>query len=114
MGDEALPEPWPGHAVGIWAAEPDWCAYASQIGSHDPAPIALTETEFLGLENSCTITEVRGTGVGFSWAIDMVCQSEGSTYDDQMLVLLAGADELYIYRGFAPVRFNRCTNEVTK
>lgn len=108
LGDEALPEPWPGNAVGIWAAEPDWCQFATQIGSHDPAPIELTETEFLGLENSCAITEAHGTGIAHSWALRLVCQSEGDSYDDEMMVLMAGPDELYIYRGFAPVRFTRC------
>lgn len=112
--DEAPVENWPGNAVGIWAAEPEWCAFAAQIGTHDPAPVALSETEFLGLENSCTITRATPTGVAQSWALDLQCQSEGDYYDGQMLVFMAGADTLYIYDGFAPTRFERCAIRGTK
>ena len=57
--------------VGIWAADTDWCLNPS--GDH--RPVQLTETRFSGYENSCEITEVTPTDVG--WTATFTCAAEG-------------------------------------
>jgi len=97
--------PW----VGIWAAEPDWCQYADRIGSHNPAPIEITETELNGLENFCAITGVKGNDDYRYWELSMMCSAEGSTYDETALLMLDGEDTLWRWYGVGdPARFTRC------
>lgn len=94
---------------GIWAYQSEWCAFADKIGSHNPAPIRLSATQFDGYENSCTITQSIQAGDQRAWILDMVCQSEGSTYDEQILVMLADDDTLWQFHGAgAPTQFTRC------
>lgn len=65
--------------VGVWAADPDWCDITP--GSGDPAPIALTEGEFVGYENRCRIGDYReGTEGGYQVAL--VCEAEGVEYSE--------------------------------
>ena len=109
--DEALPIPVDENApwVGKWAADPDWCAFADRIGSHTPAPVALTPTEFLGYENSCTITRVVQPGYMHAWLIRLDCQSEGSRYEDEMLVAVTRDGRLWWFDGASqPTPFVRC------
>lgn len=96
---------------GIWSYDPAWCAVAGQIGEASPAPIAISETEFLGYELSCAIDEARVLdGVGAAH-LRMTCQSEGETYADERLVMRVdqGAKSVWIWFGAdEPLLFQRC------
>lgn len=97
--------PW----EGIWAAEPEWCAHAAEIGSRTPAPVRLTADIFEGYENSCDVSDARRIGQTRAWLIGLACQSEGSLYDDRMLVIMEGQDVMWQqYQGLEPIRFQRC------
>lgn len=103
LADEA--KPW----IGVWTAEPEWCAHADRIGSHNPAPVQLTADEFLGYENSCAIRRLERVGALDAWQMELECQSEGSVYDDYALLLTEGRDVLWWFQGVGePVRFTRC------
>ncbi len=94
---------------GIWTAAPDWCRYADQIGSHDPAPIEITGTEIHGLENFCKITSRTGREGWNWWALDLSCAAEGEEYEDGTVLMLE--DESTLWRWFGggePIRFTRC------
>jgi hypothetical protein len=95
--------------VGKWAAEPEWCQWADRIGSRNPAPIEITETEVNGFENSCQITSVGTVFENDSWKMTLNCSSGGDTYEDWRLLMLGQPDVLWLwYRAGAPVRFTRC------
>ncbi len=101
----AAPPDW----AGIWAAEPAWCQWADRVGSHDPAPIELTETEVNGLENFCEIRGVNRIGFDRAWVLDLACSSEGDEYDDRTLLMLETPDILWRWYGAGePVRYTRC------
>lgn len=75
-GEEVAPQTPPAAPVyyGVWAAEVDCCDNAP--GSSESAPIAFTETEFVGYENRCHIGEAQeGTDGGYQLAL--VCTAEG-------------------------------------
>ena len=101
-------EPW----EGIWAAEKDWCQYADDIGSHDPAPIRITSSGIFGLENSCDISGVKRIDQLKAWVIDMACSGEGQQYDDRELFLITRDALLlrYTMDGFA-IQMHRCTDD---
>ena len=100
-----MAEPW----QGIWTADPAWCANADRIGSVTPAPIALTETEFLGYENSCDLTGVEKVTEN-GWVLEMTCMSEGDTYDERRIVMVAGDDMFMWFGREKPVHFTRCAS----
>lgn len=96
--------------IGDWAGEPEWCEFADRIGSHTPAPIRFTAEEMIGYENSCGIVEVNDIGVGRGWAFELSCYSEGSSYEENWLLLLENTDIAWIWRGGGPpLSFTRCT-----
>jgi len=73
--------------VGVWSADPEWCASAP--GSADPGPVAFTEGEFIGFENICRIGyAAEGTDGG--WRLEMICESEGIEYTDVVEVDVDG------------------------
>ncbi len=95
--------------TGIWTSDPEWCQYAELIGGHDPAPIRITETEMTGLENSCSITEVRGNEQKQYWELTLSCSGEGEQYEDTALLMLDGENTLWQwFGGGAPFKFMRC------
>jgi len=95
--------------VGIWTAEPEWCQWAHLVGSHNPAPIQITQTEVNGLENFCDVKSVDEIQPGGAWTLALDCSSEGDTYSDQTLLMLEDNDTLWRWFGAgAPVRFTRC------
>jgi len=100
-------EPW----EGIWAAEKDWCQYADDIGSHDPAPVKITPSRLSGLETACDITRVKRIDQLQAWIIDMACSGEGQQYDDRELFLITRDALLlrYTMDGFA-IQMHRCTD----
>lgn len=84
--------------VGVWAAEQEWCEIAP--GSGDPAPIAITENEFIGYENRCAIAQIEeGTEAG--WRVTMTCQAEGVETTEIMELDIDG-DKLRLRRGDNP------------
>lgn len=94
---------------GNWAAEPSWCAMVDQIGSVTPAPIALTATEVVGYENSCSITSVRDMPKVAATQLTLRCQSEGSSFVEDRLVMAGENSSLWMWFGYGdPIRFHRC------
>ncbi len=96
---------------GIWAAEPQWCVAADRIGSVTPAPIAITEDEMLGYENSCEISDVQELVDVGAVRFRVTCQSEGETSVEGRLVMRAdtGASAIWMWFGVGdPIRFQRC------
>jgi hypothetical protein len=107
--DDALAvEPW----EGIWAAEKDWCRYAAEIGSHDPAPVRITSSKIQGLENTCDVTDVTKISKLQVWIIDMACSGEGERYDDGEVFLITSDDLLLRYTrdGYA-IKMHRCSSD---
>ena len=111
----ALLAPGTGHAQdwwqGIWAFDPEWCAVADRIGSVTPAPIAITETEWLGYENRCLIAQTTALDGAAAVHLQLRCQSEGNTYDEERLLMRTDETGLAIWIWFGssdPVLFLRC------
>lgn len=97
---------------GIWAAEPDWCAFADRIGSHDPAPVRITATEIAGLENTCHITAIEARPDENLWHLTLACEGEGQTYDERTTLMLGDENTLWRWYGAGePLRFTRCTED---
>jgi hypothetical protein len=96
---------------GNWAFDPTWCAQADKIGSVTPAPIAITQDEVVGYENTCSITRATSMdGVG-AMHLQLRCQSEGDTYDEERLLMRTDETGLAIWIWFGssdPVLFQRC------
>ncbi len=94
---------------GIWAADAAWCAMSDQIGNVTPAPIALTETEIVGYENSCTISDVIDMPKVAATRLTLRCQSEGSSFVEDRLVMAGDKSSLWMWFGYGePMRFHRC------
>ena len=90
--------------VGLWSADPSWCALAP--GSTDAAPIVITEGEFIGYENRCRFG-LAEEGTEGGWRLELVCEAEGVEYvetvdldvDGETLRLSReGADEIALTR----------------
>lgn len=96
--------------TGIWTSDPEWCQFSDQIYEHDPAPTRITETEVSGLENSCTITNVRGNASQQYWELTLWCSGEGEDYyEDKTLLMMDGKDTLWRwFGGNSPFKFTRC------
>ena len=96
---------------GIWAAEAEWCAAAGQIGAVTPAPIAITDSDVLGYENTCDIRDVQEMDSAGAVHLRLSCQSEGSTFDEDRLVMRTDETGLAIWVWFGagePILFQRC------
>lgn len=109
-GDEVEPmeEPAAPYYVGVWAVDPAICAIAP--GSGDPAPIAITEGEFIGYENRCRIGAAE-EGTEGGWRLSLVCLAEGVEYVETVDVDIDG-DMLRLKREDAPeTAFVRCGEE---
>jgi hypothetical protein len=103
-------EPW----EGIWSAEKDWCQYADEIGSHDPAPVKITSSQFLGLENACDVTRVTKIDKLQAWVIDMACSGEGTSYDHREIFFITSDDMLLRYTMDRHViEMHRCPQDYT-
>lgn len=94
---------------GAFAWDKAWCANASRIGRVTPAPVAITAREFLGYENSCRIVATRQWPSVGAVHLSLQCQSEGSVNDEDMMVIRAGGDAVWIkWSGTEPERYHRC------
>jgi hypothetical protein len=94
---------------GAFAWDAAWCVNAERIGSVTPAPVAITAEEFLGYENSCRILRHEEWEAVGAVRLALECQSEGDMYDEDMMVIRAGADAVWIkWAGSEPERFHRC------
>ncbi|MEH6775766.1 MAG: hypothetical protein V7668_17715 [Cereibacter changlensis] len=99
------PAPW----VGIWAADPEWCAFADSIGEQETTPIRITEAEFQGYENRCEITATHPLQVLPGAELVMRCEAEGEVMEDTRLVIAdAPGSLLMLAGGGEPVRLTRC------
>jgi len=98
-------EPW----EGIWAAAPEWCAYADQIGTHDPAPVLLTSTEVRGLETSCRVVNVQPDYEFSYYIVTSECSGEGMTWAQVDVLMLGEVGVMWRWMGGGePVRLTRC------
>lgn len=99
--DDGAGAPW----LGVWAADPSWCALTP--GAGDPAPIAFAADEFIGFENRCTIASVEALEDGAA-RLELLCLGEGVEYQEYMDVA-AVEGGLSVKRGEGPaVAFARC------
>jgi hypothetical protein len=95
--------------IGVWTAKPSWCAFRSQIGDHDPAPIRITATEIVGLENTCRITGTKPL-MKSAWTLFEQCDGGGEgKYKAQDLFMVDHHGVLYRFSddGFM-IRMTRC------
>ena len=93
--------------VGVWAADPAICGLLP--GSADPAPIAISESEFIGYENYCRIAYVDETGP-MMWNIERICEAEGVEYTEIMGLEIVNGDLLLKSPDAdAPAEFIRCS-----
>lgn len=104
--DEAGTRPGMGAAsfVGVWTADPAWCANTSGA----ERPIRITPTRFEGYENSCLIESVdEGAG---GWTVHLRCEAEGQVVRER--VNASVADDVltldYPDRGGDAVKLTRC------
>jgi hypothetical protein len=96
---------------GNWTADPAWCAQAHNIGSVTPAPIGITQSQVIGYENSCAITRATPMDGIAAMHLQLRCQSEGNTYDEERLLMRTDETGLAIWIWFGssdPVLFQRC------
>ena len=95
--------------IGIWTAEPSWCEFKGEIGEHDPAPIRITETEIVGLENICRITSVKPLPTKGAWTVFERCEGDGGKYQAKEIFLLDRDGALHRFgdNGFM-IRMTRC------
>ncbi|MCF6234159.1 MAG: hypothetical protein L3J36_13835 [Rhodobacteraceae bacterium] len=104
----ALAEDW---WQGVWASDPEWCAEAETVGTVTPAPIVITATEVLGYESSCDITEVQRMDHAQAVYLRLSCQSEGSRFDEDRLLMRADESGLVVWIWFGsgdPDLFQYC------
>ncbi len=104
----AMAEDW---WQGAWAFDPEWCAEADNVGSVTPAPIKITETEVLGYENTCDITDVQKMDHAQAVYLRLSCQSEGSRFDEDRVLMRTDETGLTIWRWFGsgdPELFHYC------
>ncbi len=104
----ALAEEW---WQGVWTFDPEWCAEAENVGSVTSAPIRITEAEVLGYENSCDITEVQRMDHAQAVYLRLSCQSEGSRFDEDRVIMRTDETGLaiWIWLGTGdPELFQRC------
>ena len=93
--------------LGVWAWDPAFCVNKDRVGAATPAPIIITANEVLGYENSCAITSARDINESTIY-LTLTCQSEGSDYDDDR-VIMRGADGIWIWYGYdAPAHYTSC------
>lgn len=90
--------------VGVWSADPAWCLNPNGANR----PVQLTRTRFTGYENSCEITQVTPTDVG--WTATFTCVAEGQITTEPVS-MEADAETLeinWINQGGQSVEWRRC------
>ncbi|MEX0287368.1 MAG: hypothetical protein AB3N23_22400 [Paracoccaceae bacterium] len=82
--------PWEGY----WALDARWCAQAGEVG--DGTPDWFGRDGLFGVEWSCEVRDVRETGVGQSWILDIDCLDAGFAYSESQIFMLTPHDRLMI------------------
>lgn len=78
---------------GRWAQEVDWCANTRDSGT-DQVPVEITATEIHFYEGDCEIAAIEDIGVwDTAWRADLVCRSEGETFDLEMIMAIGGGEQ---------------------
>ena len=96
---------------GNWTFDPEWCAQVDKIGSVTPAPIAITQDEIIGYENTCSITRAKPMEGIAAVHLHLSCQSEGDTFEEERLLMRTDESGLAIWIWFGssdPMLFQRC------
>lgn len=94
----------PASFVGLWAADPAWCA--NTAGAE--RPIAISLTRFEGYENGCDIDSVDETLGGYD--VGLTCEAEGQTTSERARMVVSG-DRLqltWLDRSATAVSLTRC------
>lgn len=96
--------------VGIWTADPKWCAFAEQIGLHDPAPIRIKPDRIVGLENQCRIAAVRTSFSPDTWNVRAECEGEGMTSSERRVLSVSPNFQILnmTFENGSVVKFTRC------
>ena len=99
---------FPERFIGIWAHQREWCANSENIGFSERAPIRITATRLVGLENSCDVLKVATSSIG-RVVVDFSCAGEGVLYTQRKHMSLAASGVLYIANeGNSETEFFRC------
>lgn len=103
-GPSSLASRGPRSFVGVWAANPQWCAQPQG----ERSPITLTPLRFEGYENRCDIARIDETGSGY--AATLSCTAEGRTKTERVHMSTTGdvMNLTYIDRDMTTVKLARC------
>ncbi|MBA4807594.1 hypothetical protein [Brevundimonas sp.] len=90
--------------VGVWAANPGWCANPQG----ERRPIILTPMRFEGYENRCDIARIDETGSGYVATLN--CAGEGQTRSERVHMAASGdvMNLTWIDRDITTVKLARC------
>lgn len=104
-GAGTLPGTGPASFVGRWSADVSWC----NAPTGDGRPIDITPDRFEGYENSCAITAVTQTDVGYEATLR--CEGEGMTSTERVRMVVTGQQLTltYLDRSSEPVTLLKCT-----
>jgi len=103
-GPSSLASRGPRSFVGVWAANPVWCAHPRG----DRRPITITPMRFEGYENRCDITKIDETSSGYVAALN--CAGEGRTRSERVHMATSGEmmNLTWIDRDMTTVKLLRC------
>ena len=89
---------------GVWGHKKEWCSKTD-----DRTPFTITATEVQGYEGRCSIAKVETLGVGNSWRWQLKCSAEGTTFDQDEIVLIDHEGTLIRYHSDGLMfRYVRC------
>jgi hypothetical protein len=103
-GPSSLASRGPRSFVGVWAANPVWCAHPRD----DRRPITITPMRFDGHENRCDIAKIDETPSGYVVALN--CKGEGQTRSERVHMATSGEmmNLTWIDRDMKTVKLARC------
>lgn len=104
LGPTSLASRGPRSFVGVWAANPAWCA----APQGDRRPITITPLRFEGYENTCDITAIQETGSGY--LATLACVGEGQARTERVHMATSGdvMNLTYLDRSRTTVKLARC------
>jgi hypothetical protein len=103
-GPSSLASRGPRSFVGVWAANPAWCARPQG----ERQPITITPLRFEGYENNCDIARIDETPNGY--VATLACQAEGQARTERVHMTASGEvmNLTYIDRDMTTVKLARC------
>ncbi len=103
-GPSSLASRGPRSFVGVWAANPAWCAQSAG----ERRSIIVTPMRFEGHENSCDIARIDETPNGY--VATLTCAAEGRTTTERVHMAASGdvMNLTWIDRDMTTVKLARC------